>query len=187
MGYDLLAGIGFLILTPLVIFGFVAFWAFTNHDRRLLEDDWRVFAEGRGRDYEPASGEWPNRTSPAVTWSADGVHFRLESRGKEAQVLTRVLAWPDVKVLGVVKVKVDDGRITWSRVRIAQRLMTREVRRRLLGFSQGQPINFSFQRGRLLLEWSGRERNDARIDEAEQVLTVAVGALREAFEAAAAA
>jgi hypothetical protein len=109
------------------------------------------------------------------------------SRGKEAYVVTRVVAWPDVKVLGVVLVMVDDGRIEFARVRVAQRLLTREVRRRLLGFSQGQPVAFSFRRGRLLIEWAGRETNDARIDEAEQVLTVAVRALREAFVAAAAA
>jgi hypothetical protein len=122
-----------------------------------------------------------------VSWQSDGVRFRLESRGKEADVVTRVLAWPDVKVLGVVQVKVDDGRIERAQVRVAQRLLTHEVRRRLLGFSQGQPIAFSFRRGRLLIEWAGREMNDARIDEAEQVLTVAVHALRDAFVNAAAA
>jgi hypothetical protein len=187
MGYDLLAGIGFLILAPLVTLGFAAFWLLTNHERIVLEDEWRAFAERRERDYEPAEGEWPNRTSPAIAWTTDGVRFRLESRGKEADVLTRLLAWPDVKILGVVKVKVDDGRISWSRVRVAQRLFTHEVRRRLLGFSQGQPIAFSYRKGRLLVEWAGRETNDARIDEAEQVLAVAVRALREAFIAAAAA
>lgn len=187
MGYDLLAWIGFVLMTPCVVIGFILFWWMTNAERRALEDEWRAFSERRGRDYEAAEGEWPNRTSPAVEWETDGVRFRLESRGKEADVVTRVVAWPDVKVLGVVQVKVDDGRIEFARVRVAQRLLTREVRRRLLGFSQGQPVAFSFRRGRLLIEWAGRETNDARIDEAEQVLTVAVRALREAFVAAAAA
>ena len=187
MGYDLLAWIGFVLLAPCVVLGFIAFWWLTDNERRSLEDEWRAFAEKRGRDYEPAEGDWPNRTSPAVEWEADGVRFRLESRGKEADVVTRIVAWPDVKVLGVVQVKVDDGRIEFARVRVAQRLLTREVRRRLLGFSQGQPIVFSFRRGRLLIEWAGREMNDARIDEAERVLAVAVDALREAFVAAAAA
>jgi hypothetical protein len=187
VGYDLLAGIGFVLLTPCVVLGFIVFWWMTDNERRVLEDEWRAFADKRGRDYEPAEGDWPNRTSPAVEWESDGVRFRLESRGKEANVVTRLVAWPDVKVLGVVQVKVDDGRIEFARVRVAQRLLTHEVRRRLLGFSQGQPIVFSFRRGRLLIEWSGREMNDARIDEAEQVLVVAVRALREAFVAAAAA
>lgn len=187
MGYDLLAAVGFVLLTPCVVVGFIVFWWMTNNERRVLEDEWRAFAERRGRDYEPAEGEWPNRTSPAVTWESDGVRYRLESRGKEADVLTRLVAWPDVKVLGVVKVKVDAGRIEFARVRVAQRLLTHEVRRRLLGFSQGQPIAFTFRRGRLLIEWSGREMNDARIDEAERVLAVSVSALRDAFVNAAAA
>lgn len=187
MGHELLMAFGIFIATPLVIGGFVVFWAMTNHERSVLEDNWRAFAKRRGREYEPAEGEWPNRTSPAVTWTADGVRYRLEARGKEADVLTRLVAWPDVKVLGIVKVKVDDGRIAFTRVRVAQRLLTHEVRRRLLGFSQGQPVAFSFRRGRLLIEWAGRETNDARIDEAELVLAVAVRALREAFVSAAAA
>lgn len=187
MGYDLLAGLGFVILAPIVVIGFIGFWAVTHHERTALEHEWRSFAQRRGRQYEEAEGEWPNRTSPAVSWVDDGVHFRLESRGREADVVTRLVAWPDVKVLGVVQVKVDDGRIAFTRVRVAQRLLTHEVRRRLLGFSQGQPIAFSFRRGRLLIEWAGRETNDARIDEASLVLAVAVHALREAFVSAAAA
>ena len=187
MGYDLLAWIGFVLMAPCVVVGFIVFWWMTNNERRELEDEWRAFSDKRSRDYEPAEGEWPNRTSPAVEWETDGVRFRLESRGKESTVVTRVVAWPDVKVLGVDLHLDDDGRIEFARVRVAQRLLTREVRRRLLGFSQGQPVAFSFRRGRLLIEWAGRETNDARIDEAEQVLTVAVRALREAFVAAAAA
>lgn len=187
MGHELLMAFGIFIATPVVVSGFIAFWMMTNHERQALEDHWRAFAEKRAREYEPAEGEWPNRTSPAVTWMADGVRYRLEARGKEGGALTRLVAWPDVKVLGVVQVKVDDGRIAFTRVRVAQRLLTHEVRRRLLGFSQGQPVAFSFRRGRLLIEWAGRETNDPRIDEAEQVLAVAVRALRDAFVSAAAA
>ena len=67
MGYDLLAAIGFVLLTPCVVLGFIAFWWMTNNERRVLEDEWRAFAEKHERDYEPAEGEWPNRTSPTVT------------------------------------------------------------------------------------------------------------------------
>lgn len=181
MGYDLLAAIGFVLLTPLVIAGFVAFWLLTHRERTALETEWRAFADRRGRAFEEAEGEWPNRTSPAVTWTHDGVRYRLESRGREARVWTRLYAWPDAKVLGVVGVRTRGGRIALTSIRVARGVLTAEVSRRLLAFSQGQEVTFSYRRGRLLLEWPGRESNDARIDEAERVLETAVAAVREAF------
>lgn len=187
MGYDLLAAIGFLLLTPLVIAGFVAFWMLTHHERTALEDDWRALAERRDRTYEEAEGEWPNRTSPAVTWTDDGVPYRLECRGREARVWTRLYAWPDAKVLGVVGARTREGRIAVTSIRVARGVLTPELSRRLLAFSQRQEVTFSYRRGRLLLEWPGRESNDARIDEAARVLEVALASLREAFAGARAA
>lgn len=187
MGYDLLAAIGFVLLTPLVIAGFAAFWFLTHHERTTLERDWRAFAERRDRTYEEAEGEWPNRTSPAVTWTNDGVRYRLESRGREARVWTRLYAWPDVKVLGVVGVRARGGRIAVRSIRVARGVLTPELSRRLVAFSQGEEVTFSYRRGRLLVEWPGRESNDARIDEAERVLEAAVSSLRESFVGARAA
>ena len=181
MGYDLFGAIGFAIITPLVIAGFIAFWILTNHERKQLEDTWRVFAAARGRDYEEATGEWPNRTSPAVQWHAEDVTYRLESRGREARAFTRLVARPTASVLGLVRIRADHGHIARASVRIAHSLVTAELEKRLMAFSHGDSVLFTYRRGRFVLEWPGREENDARIAEGKRVLDAAVDAVRAAF------
>jgi hypothetical protein len=51
----------------------------------------------------------------------------------------------------------------------------------LLGFWQRDEVVLTHRRGKLILEWPGRESNDARIDEAERVLRELVRAVDETF------
>jgi hypothetical protein len=183
-----------------VMLGFVAFWRLTNRERAALEEHWRGYAARRGLEYLEAAGDWPNRSSPAVEWTRGAVRFRLGSLGKEARARTRLVAWPRAKLLGALAIGtspggtdgtgdlgIDDKFFTDAfRVReqprgFAARVLDRPARVALLSFRQGDDVSLVYRRGRLVLEWPGREWNDARIDEAERVLADLVRAVEDAF------
>ena len=201
MGYDLLAGIFFALMLPLVLLGFVAFWAMTSHEREALAELRRAYARARGLTFVEPEGEWPNRTNPAVTWERDATTFRLETMGREARVRTRLSIRPPSALLGALSIAPCDGTRARAprglddptflgvyRVRerpggFAARLLTPEVRRALLGFRQGDSVTLGYRRGKIVLEWPGGERNDARLDEARRLGETIARAVDDAFRA----
>ena len=68
MGYDLLAGLFFVLMTPLVLAGFVLFWVVNARDHDELAACWRGYARQRGLEFVEPAGEWPNRSAPAIHW-----------------------------------------------------------------------------------------------------------------------
>ena len=190
MGYDLLAAIGFAILTPIVLFGFAAYWFFTHRERALVEDAWRAYAEARGLDFEEASGEWPNRTSPELRWTVGEARCELRTLGKESRAHTRLVIHPGPKLLGTLVAVARNA--TTLQVRshpsvLADRLLTEDLRRALLAFGSGGAVSLAYRRGRVVIEWRGREQNDARLDEARRLADLVPAAVEAAFHAAAAA
>lgn len=198
MGYDLLAGLLFAAILPLVVVGFVAFWAVTSHERAAVAETWRVYAAERGLAYTAPEGAWPNRTSPVITWTAGEVAFRLEPLGKETHSRTRLTVRPRATLLGRVSVAPRSGppapphgladpvfaatyRVVERPSGLAGRLLTEPVRRGLLGFRQGDSVTLGYRRGRAVLEWPGGELNDARLDEARRLGATIARAVEEAF------
>jgi hypothetical protein len=199
MGYDLLGGLLLAVLVPLVILGFVLFWVLTSRERARIEELWESYAAARAREYVPARGEWPNRTSPSVRWRREDIDFDLTVVGAEARARTRLVARPRSTLLGAFVVRAAHAtRVTTSggiadpvfaqtfvireRPRgLATRVLGVDARRALLGFRQRDNIALSYRRGRVILEWPGRESNDARLDEAERVVDELVRGVEAAF------
>jgi len=180
MGYEVFALLVAVLVLPLVALGFVAFWSLTHRERSALEREWRAYAIARDREYVPARGEWPNRSSPRVRWRRGAFPFELAVRGKEAEARTRVVTWPRGRLLGDFRVATrpsHEGDV-FERVfaveerpaGLAARVLDDGARRALLGFRQRDTILLRYTKGSLVLEWPGRELNDARIDEAERLL-----------------
>lgn len=200
MGYDLLGGLLFAALTPLVILSFIAFWLMTNRERAFIEQAWESFAASREREFVPARGEWPNRTSPLVRWSRDDVAFVLSVVGLEGGARTRLAARPRGRLLGGFAVRAgaraDDelaiGDALFSQtfaVRerpagLAERVLDAEAQRALLSFRQRDDVTLRYRRGAIVLEWPGREANDARLEEAERVVASLVAKIDAAFRGA---
>lgn len=173
MGYDLFAAILFAAITPLVILGFIVFWVMTHRERLRVEDTWEAYAAARTREYFPARGEWPNRLSPGVRWTADDVTYELTVVGAEGSARTRLRAKPRIRLLGSFAVRFDGGvlRTTQQPAGIATRVLENGAERALRSFRQYDDVTLDYRRGRLILEWPGREENVARLDEAARVIT----------------
>lgn len=190
MGYDLLAGIGFAILTPLVVVGFVIFWIVTAKDREEHASFFEAYARSRGLDFEPAQGEWPNRTSVAITWTNDaGAEMRLSVLGREARAKTRLMVHPKQTLFGELLAAPDPKTYATLLLRerpkgLGDRVLDARVRRAILGFCQRDRVVVVYRRGRFFLEWPGRELNDARLDAARIVGDALAVAIEEAFVAA---
>jgi hypothetical protein len=190
VGYDLLAAIGFVVLTPMVVVGFVIFWVINARDHEELARIWGRYAAARGLAFEGPAGEWPNRTSPALAWRHEGAELRLATVGREARVRTRLTVRPQSALLGTlvaISEPNDAGRFR-SRERprgFATRLMNDRVTRQLRGFQQRDRIVLSYRRGRVTVEWPGGELNDARLDEARRLGEELAAAIDAQFRAAA--
>ncbi|MFO0737599.1 MAG: hypothetical protein U0270_17030 [Labilithrix sp.] len=183
MGYDLFGGLFFAALTPLVILGFVVFWVMTNREREYIEDNWETYAARRGREYFPARGEWPNRTSPGVRWVTEHVVYELTAVGVEAGARTRITGRPRERLLGSFTARFEGVSLVVNETHegLADRVLDGAARRALVGFRQHDDVTVRYRRGRIALEWPGRESNDARLDEAARVAGVLVGAVDDAF------
>lgn len=194
MGYDLFGGLFFAALTPLVILGFVVFWVMTHRERAVVEDNWETYAAKRGREYFPARGEWPNRSSPGVRWVRDSVAYELTAVGVEAGARTRMSGKPRERLLGSFMVRFEGAAliVTETHRGLAARVLDAAgssaepgaARRALLGFRQMDDVTLRYRRGRIALEWPGRETNDARLDEASRVIEALVAAVDAAFHGA---
>lgn len=183
MGYDLFGGLFFAALTPLVILGFILFWVMTNRERAHVEDNWETYAAKREREYFPARGEWPNRNSPGVRWVVSSVPFELTAVGVESGARTRMTGKPRERLLGSFMVHFEGAEliVKESHPCLAERVLDAGGRRALLGFRQKDDVTLRYRRGRIALEWPGRETNDARLDEASRVIAELVTAVDEAF------
>jgi hypothetical protein len=183
MGWDALGWIFFLTSTPLILVGFVLFWVVTARDHSAIEELWTAYAQKRGLELVPATGEWPNRTNPAMTWTKDGTTFRIAARGREASMRTRASATPSGVLLGSFRAIVEGGTIALAGrpESLAARIVDDAVRRELLAFHQGARLVLSYRRGVIALEWRGAERNDARLDEARVLLERLAARLDDAF------
>ena len=202
MGYEILVTLFLIVLMPLVLLGFIAFWTLVKRDRAFIEDTWRSYARSRHHEYLPARGEWPNRTSPSVRWRSGELRLQLFVVGVEADARTRLVAWPSGKLLGsfVVREKRSrrDGRrngnvgihdpafacaftVASKPANLAVRVLSDRARRALLGFWQRDDVVLTYRRGKLTLDWPGRESNDARLDEAVRVMEDLVRGVEDAF------
>lgn len=188
MGYDLLAAVFFAAITPLVIAGFVLFWVMTASDHEELARAWRAFANARGVTLLPPTGEWPNRTPPTLTWTSDEAELRLTTIGREASVRTRLSVRPRGSLLGTLAMEIgaqeSTPRVVTERPRrFGQRILPEPVMRMLLGFRQRDRLVVTYRRGRVIVEWPGGERNDARLDEAMRLGAAIAAAIAAEFRA----
>lgn len=178
MGYDLIASIAFVLLTPLVICGFILSWFLTHKKRGTVEDEWRAYATSHGLDYEEASGDWPNRSSAVMTWSSEGASFRMMIMGRESRAFTRIVVKPASTVLGECVIVVRDPANIDERGN-ATRLLDEPLRRALMTFEE--PISLAYRRGKITIEWRGREIEARRLDEARAIAAEAASAVERAF------
>jgi hypothetical protein len=190
---EFLAFAGFAIVLVVVLGGFAVVWWSAAHDSGRLEHAWQVYARRRGMTFSAPSGEWPNRTVPLVSWvEDDGARYRIEARGREARVRTCVVARPAVAALGEIVVTRPGGEpgiegafeplnarlvVRARPATFAKRVLTDDVKRALLGFDLGGSLSLSYRRGDVSLGWSGGEENDARLDEARNLVRRVVRAL----------
>jgi hypothetical protein len=188
-----------VVVTPMVGLAFGGLYWSRARDRERLAGAWQSYARGRGMSFGSPSGEWPNRTPPCVRWTEGGVHYRIEARGAEANVITRVVARPAVAAFGEILVTRPDGEaastagseplgarlvVRTHPAALAARVFTDDVKRAVLGFDLGS-LSLIYRRGEVSLAWAGGEENDARLDEASAVVRRVVSALAAAYEPAA--
>jgi hypothetical protein len=189
VGYDLFAGIAFWILLPCVLLGYAAYWVMTHRARARVEAAWRAYAEQRGLPFDEASGAWPNRTSPAIRWTAGTTRLSLTVLGRESRAHTRMIVEPEPKLLGTLVAVARGGAIVRLRARpesLEASVLAEPVRRALLGFTATGAASLAYRRGRAVVEWRGRETDAARLDEARALGEAVANAVEHAFRAAAA-
>jgi hypothetical protein len=192
MGPEVLVIFVAAMIAPLALACLIAFWWFTASSRRGLEVLWKGYAERRRRTFIPPTGEWPNRTPPAVGWWDEDVEYSIEARGDETLYATEVAARPTVAVCGafvlrpqlggggapVGDVLIDSRFAVESRpAGLAKEILTEDIVRALVGFDVGRAGSLRYDRGGVRLVWPGAEQSDARLDEACSVVRKVVGAL----------
>ena len=176
-------------MTPVVIAGFIVFWIVNARDHEELAAIWRVYARKRGLELVPPEGEWPNRTAPVLLWSDELAELRITTVGKEAAVRTRLVIRPRSTLLGTLALVVAeagaDAELRERPAGFRHRIVTDDVRRMLLGFRQRDRVIVRYRRGRIIVEWPGGERNDARLDEARRLGEAMAKAVDREFRATA--
>jgi hypothetical protein len=194
VGYDLLAAVFFVAITPFVLAGFVLFWVVNARDHEELASLWRAFARRRGLELIEPEGDWPNRTSPELRWTdaASGARFRITTSGREARVCTRLVVRPRSALLGTFAMQIGGAGarpvIASERpARFSDRIVTAQVMRTLLGFRQHDRVVVTYRRGRVVVEWPGGESSDARLEEAMRLGAEIARTIDEEFRGAATA
>ena len=168
MGYDLIAAALFVLLTPVVIAGFIVFWIVNAQDREVVAKTWASYARARKLRFVAPAGEWPNRTPPSVRWEESGAELRLTTVGKEATVHTRLVVRPRAAPLGQLVWVCDEGRVA-VRARpsgFEQRIVSERVERALHALRQRDRVSLAYRRGKVIVDFPGGELNDARLDAA---------------------
>jgi hypothetical protein len=179
-----------LFVSPIVVFGFVGFYWSRGRDGERLAGAWRAYARRRGHAFGEPVGDWPNRTRPNIRWTEGDVDYCIETRGRESIVGTRIVARPEVAILGELFVTRPDGRsapdpaaepmgpglvVRAKPAGLAVSVLTDAVKRALLGFDPGSSL--TYDRGEVSLGWAGGEENDARLEEASALVRRVVQAL----------
>lgn len=197
MGYDLFG----IALALLSVVGAIVFLVVRNRLRRRDEGDmsslWAEYARARGFAFVPPEGEWPNRSVPRVIGNDDDLQIVLVREGE--LVVTRMELRPTESMLGRMHVttRASTGNLphvvltedvldlalsVFSKPpQLAVTVITTEVARALSGFRMGGALSFEYERGRIVLEWNGGERNAARLDEARRVVEIVDRAMSSAF------
>jgi hypothetical protein len=188
VGYDLLAAVFFVAITPFVVAGFIAFWVVNAADHEALARTWSAYAKRRGLALTPPAGEWPNRSAPAITWSEGQADLTITTVGREATVRTRLTVRPRGSLLGTLAMELPAHGITPARMterpaRFGQRILTERVMRMLLGFRQHDRLVVTYRRGRVVVEWPGGEQSDARLDEARRLGSELAHTIEDEFRA----
>jgi len=186
VGYDLLAAAFFVLLTPIVIAGFCAFWVVNARDHEAIAACWQIYARARGFGFVAPEGEWPNRTPAAISWTSDDATLRLTTVGREAKVRTRLVVKPDATLLGTLVWIGDEAgaggvRTSERPAGFAQRILSPRVERALLALRQRDRVTLRYRRGRITIEWPGGELNDARLDSARRLGEEVAAGIAEEF------
>jgi hypothetical protein len=194
---EFLALAGFALVLGAVLTAFAASWWSDARGLTHLERAWESYARRRGVAFAPPSGEWPTRSPPILYWEeGDGVRYRIEARGREAVTRTILVARPALAVFGELVVRRPivaaaddmgwaplDGRLVVRArpAQFAERVLTQDVKRALCGFDLGGDLSLVYAKGDVVLGWSGGEANEARLDEAREVVRRVVEALGGAY------
>ena len=198
MGYDIFV----IALMVLSVIAAILFVVARDRLRRRDEGDvssvWSDYARERGFTFVPPTGEWPNRSVPRLSARDGDLQVVLVREGE--QVLTRMELRPRESLLGRMHVTtessaaanlpevvlteevLDPALSVFSKPpQLAETVITSEVARALSGFRMGGDLSFEYERGRIVLEWKGGERNGARLDEARRVAEMIDRAMSAAF------
>lgn len=190
VGYDLLAVLFCVLMTPFVVIGFAVFWTVNARDHEEVASCWRSYAAKRGLRFDPPAGEWPNRTAAVITWREGDAELRLTTTGREANVRTRLTVRPRGALLGSLVWICEEG--SAGRIRtserpagLEQRVVGPRVKRSLLALRQRDRVTLAYRRGRVTIEWPGGELNDARLDDARRLGEEIARAIDDEFRATA--
>ena len=197
MGYDILA----IALLLLSVTGGILFIVARDRLRRRDEADvssvWAEYARARGFTFVPAEGEWPNRSVPRLVSASGDLQVVLVREGE--LVVTRMELRPAESLLGRIHITTGESSANLPAVvladdlldpalsvfskppHLAESVITKDVARALSGFRMGGALSFEYERGRIVLEWHGGERNGPRLDEANGVLSAMNAAMSSAF------
>lgn len=192
-----------LFALPAVVLGYLVRYRVEHVEKGALEATWERLARGRGYGFVPARGDWPNATAAHLVWvEPSGARQRLEVVLRDGVACTRLTSRPGALLLGHVIVSTRDrnrtllathtgdaafDRVLFARERprgFAERVLSKEVRRRLAAFRMGADVTLRYRRGELSLVWEGVEENPARIDEARALLALAAEEVERSFHAA---
>jgi hypothetical protein len=203
MGPEVPVIVLFGLIGPMFLVGFLLYWRITHLDRHRLEEIWAAYARRRGLAFVPAEGEWPNRGAPRIEWRESDARYRIEARGAESFAWTGVVASLAVEATGVLTFRragpkdagaqtgdpLLDARYTVHAepADLVRRVLTADVKRALLGFDVGARGTLTYQHGDVRLFWAGAEENDARLDEARDVVRRVVRAFEATVEGQSAA
>lgn len=174
MGLELLFFPLSLLTLFAVIGGFVLMELLRKSDERAWLACWAAYARGRGLSL--VEGVLRGEGHEIATVRVRG---RLHTRASIVPAVPLLVELTVVRGRAGVLPSGDEGfdaafgvRATPSKM--AERVLSPELRGRLQAFHLGQDLRFGYARGRFTLLWPGAEQSHARLDEARSILTAAL-------------